>query len=452
MLRIIKEGCCARLAVRNKQRTPSLSGFILVLTIALLAGVQSSPAFAEDWGTWLQKKGSELYEDSKKAVKDYSMSSEKGDEPAKNQGTAVPKPKQPQYPSADAPRYDKPWITEIQTHLTKLGYQPGPIDGAFGYQSKVAIRNYQQQHGLQVTGLPTPSLMQALRGEPQVASTGLVKPVAKEMTPQELSYYPVFAESAGTYAGLADSCKDPAAAQVRADFEARTAMLPANSIPKQFTADDYRKHMMLIFKSKYDQSKLNYDQKSSLGDCARLVKYKHEYERWMKAIGATPVGGIATQVNAPQSTPKASQTRPDSQLAYLAKYAGEYAAYADHCNRPNTGMIRTHFNAALAGESPEHQKILTQSFDNYYQREQSNLQQRACSEHILTSKKRTYEGQMKQLGLTPAPDSGTQVGTSPAKPPAAPAAPGKATSGGSNPPSVKCTVLDQAMRKCSPYD
>ncbi|TDI66243.1 MAG: hypothetical protein E2O89_01420, partial [Alphaproteobacteria bacterium] len=72
---------------------------------------------------------------------------------------------QPQIQPADSPRFDKPWVTEIQTLLTSLGYNPGPADGAFGNKSQTAITAFQQQRGDPVTGLPTPSVMQALRSE-----------------------------------------------------------------------------------------------------------------------------------------------------------------------------------------------------------------------------------------------------------------------------------------------
>jgi peptidoglycan hydrolase-like protein with peptidoglycan-binding domain len=72
--------------------------------------------------------------------------------------------------SPDQPRYDKAWVTEIQWRLTSLGYQPGPIDGAFGNKTRVAIFNFQQKRKLAITGEPTPSLMEALRAASSQAS------------------------------------------------------------------------------------------------------------------------------------------------------------------------------------------------------------------------------------------------------------------------------------------
>ncbi len=148
-----------------------------VFVIALLAGAPSAPAVAASWDTWLQDQSKKILEDTKKAIEEYSQPSKDGDPPPEvqgqdqGQGIAAPSPQQiPQQPlvqPAEAPRFDKPWVIEIQTLLTKLGYNPGPADGAFGNKSQTAITAFQQQRGDPVTGLPTPSVMQALRSEPQ---------------------------------------------------------------------------------------------------------------------------------------------------------------------------------------------------------------------------------------------------------------------------------------------
>jgi peptidoglycan hydrolase-like protein with peptidoglycan-binding domain len=69
----------------------------------------------------------------------------------------------------DKPRYDKPWIAEIQAHLATLGYNPGPADGVLGKGTQNAIRAYQSQNSLVANGAPTPSLMASLRKARQQA-------------------------------------------------------------------------------------------------------------------------------------------------------------------------------------------------------------------------------------------------------------------------------------------
>jgi peptidoglycan hydrolase-like protein with peptidoglycan-binding domain len=65
------------------------------------------------------------------------------------------------------PRYDPPWIREIQSRLARSGFDPGPINGAYHSETINAIRAFQQNAGLPVDGRPTPSLMRALRAASQ---------------------------------------------------------------------------------------------------------------------------------------------------------------------------------------------------------------------------------------------------------------------------------------------
>ncbi len=58
---------------------------------------------------------------------------------------------------------DSALIADIQRSLTILGFQPGPIDGLLGAQTVVAIKNYETQNGLLVTGQPSHPLLQHMR-------------------------------------------------------------------------------------------------------------------------------------------------------------------------------------------------------------------------------------------------------------------------------------------------
>ena len=49
-------------------------------------------------------------------------------------------------------------VTDIQKGLQNLGYNPGPVDGIYGWRTQRAIRDYQKAHGLIVDGQATPSL------------------------------------------------------------------------------------------------------------------------------------------------------------------------------------------------------------------------------------------------------------------------------------------------------
>lgn len=46
----------------------------------------------------------------------------------------------------------RPFVREAQCALRDLGYNPGPIDGTFGPQTRAALAKYQLAERLQVTG------------------------------------------------------------------------------------------------------------------------------------------------------------------------------------------------------------------------------------------------------------------------------------------------------------
>jgi hypothetical protein len=61
----------------------------------------------------------------------------------------------PVYGSYSAPAYGSysaPALYRAQARLARLGYYPGPIDGDFGPMTSRAIRRYQADYGLPVTG------------------------------------------------------------------------------------------------------------------------------------------------------------------------------------------------------------------------------------------------------------------------------------------------------------
>ena len=60
-------------------------------------------------------------------------------------------------------RYDRPWVREIQGLLKRKGHLAGAVDGIYGPGTQRSIRSYQRSVELEVTGLPTPSVMRSLR-------------------------------------------------------------------------------------------------------------------------------------------------------------------------------------------------------------------------------------------------------------------------------------------------
>ena len=269
MFRSIAVGHHSCLDSHDKKRIWRRPCVAVLLAVALVAGIPSSPTLATDLD-WLEEQTKKLlddiYEGTKEAVTGESAQPPEEDDPApevqvQDTPAATPNPPKieqstPQVQVADTPRFDKPWVTEIQTHLTTLGYSPGVIDGAFGNKSQTAITAFQQQRGDPLTGLPTPSVMAALRGESEAATQAAAqaKPQAAPQaapqatapaTPQAATNVSAAAPSpvspiyeaddinrlatfAGKYAAWADVCGDPASAEVRSDFLARAELLAPN--------------------------------------------------------------------------------------------------------------------------------------------------------------------------------------------------------------------------------
>jgi peptidoglycan hydrolase-like protein with peptidoglycan-binding domain len=55
-------------------------------------------------------------------------------------------------PARDAQAQRPPFVLEAQRALRDLGYYPGPIDGMFGLQMRMALEKYQLSEKLPVTG------------------------------------------------------------------------------------------------------------------------------------------------------------------------------------------------------------------------------------------------------------------------------------------------------------
>jgi hypothetical protein len=55
----------------------------------------------------------------------------------------------------------------VQSELARQGYYDGPLDGIIGDGSRRAIREYQRDHGLPVTGEITPELLDSMKLRPR---------------------------------------------------------------------------------------------------------------------------------------------------------------------------------------------------------------------------------------------------------------------------------------------
>ena len=55
-------------------------------------------------------------------------------------------------PAGDFSSQRLPFVREVQSVLRDLGYYPGPIDGTFGPQTRMALEKYQVAEKLPMTG------------------------------------------------------------------------------------------------------------------------------------------------------------------------------------------------------------------------------------------------------------------------------------------------------------
>jgi localization factor PodJL len=53
-------------------------------------------------------------------------------------------------------------VRAVQTKLTRQAYYDGPLDGMINDEVRRAVREYQQDHGLPVTGLISPDLLSSM--------------------------------------------------------------------------------------------------------------------------------------------------------------------------------------------------------------------------------------------------------------------------------------------------
>ncbi|MEW6244053.1 MAG: polysaccharide deacetylase family protein [Bacillota bacterium] len=70
-----------------------------------------------------------------------------------------------------------PHILDLQRRLSKAGFSPGPLDGIFGKKTLEAVRAFQEDRGLSVTGLIDETTARALGILPQVGPAEVLRRV-----------------------------------------------------------------------------------------------------------------------------------------------------------------------------------------------------------------------------------------------------------------------------------
>ena len=94
-------------------------------------------------------------------------------DPAWKQGRTGMNMKAPANPPAKAapvPGPDRETVAGIQSRLSYLGYNPGPVDGIYGKQTARAIRTFQKDQGLQVDGQISTALQERISAAPKAGA------------------------------------------------------------------------------------------------------------------------------------------------------------------------------------------------------------------------------------------------------------------------------------------
>jgi len=92
-------------------------------------------------------------------------------------------------PTAPPEKPSQQAVARIQRTLNELGYDAGPVDGRMGGKTRSAIRDYQADHDLAVTGQPSQDLLEHLRRTQSTAPTAQ-KPTEAPEPPAEEDQWP----------------------------------------------------------------------------------------------------------------------------------------------------------------------------------------------------------------------------------------------------------------------
>lgn len=92
-------------------------------------------------------------------------------------------------PAAPPEAPSRETIAEIQRTLNELGYDAGPVDGRMGGKTRSAIRDYQADHDLAVSGQPSQDLLENLR-RTQSTAPSAQKPTEAPEPPAEEDQWP----------------------------------------------------------------------------------------------------------------------------------------------------------------------------------------------------------------------------------------------------------------------
>jgi peptidoglycan hydrolase-like protein with peptidoglycan-binding domain len=106
-----------------------------------------------------------------------------------------------------------PALREVQQRLNQQGVYGGAVDGAWGQDSQTALQQFQQSHGLQVSGQMNPATAQALGLDPvrllQLATQPAQLPAPMRLGPDAIRNVQQRLQQLGYYHGGLDGVWGP---------------------------------------------------------------------------------------------------------------------------------------------------------------------------------------------------------------------------------------------------
>jgi hypothetical protein len=99
---------------------------------------------------------------------------------------------------AYAQGYDNATVLKVQEELQAMGYNPGPLDGIWGKKTKRALKEFQYESGLSVTGkidLPTKEKLGLITLDKDVTEPSVAKEGTKPSAPKD-AIEPIVTEDA----------------------------------------------------------------------------------------------------------------------------------------------------------------------------------------------------------------------------------------------------------------
>jgi peptidoglycan hydrolase-like protein with peptidoglycan-binding domain len=126
-----------------------------------------------------------------------------------------------------------PGLRAVQDALNRAGIYAGAVDGAWGQDSQAALQQFQQGHGLQVTGQMNPATAQALGLDParllQIASAP-VQPPPMRLGPQAIRNIQGRLQQLGYYQGGVDGDWGPGTEAAIARLQQERGIQPTGQL------------------------------------------------------------------------------------------------------------------------------------------------------------------------------------------------------------------------------